>query len=296
VFIFKHTAIFLGLTLPLIAQSPTSTSGTPQFEVASVKPNKSGDSATSANVSMGPGTAFVPTGGRFTAINFPLITNISFAYKVLPNQATLLLHQLPEWVTTDRFDIEARAEGNPAKDELRLMMQSLLADRFKLAIHNEVRQVPVFALVLSKAGKTGPGMQPHPDDSSCMSNPPPDELNSRFPALCGGIVVMPHPPVFMNKYGGRNVTMAFLANSFKGIGHLDRPVIDQTGLSGTWDFVLEWAPDTNNPPPPGADPQPEPSGPPFLTALTEQLGLKLETQKGPVDVLVLDHVEHPSGN
>ena len=85
----------------------------------------------------------------------------------MSNQGRYVLPQLPEWVTTERFDIQARAEKNPGKDEMRLMMRSLLADRFKLAVHYETLQVPLFAIVLAKPGKTGPQLQLHPIDTSC---------------------------------------------------------------------------------------------------------------------------------
>jgi len=293
----KAAQLLAAMLLPYIAaaQTPSVAGDKLQFDVASVKLNKSGDPGT-ANVSMGPGSAFVPTGGFFRAVSYPLYTYLAFAYKILPNQDLLLRSQLPDWVTTEHFDIEARAAGNPDKDQLRLMMRALLADRFRLAIHSETREVPVLALVPAKPGKTGPRIRPHANDPPCIPNPPPDQIDARFPSLCGGIVIMPHPPVFMNKYGARNVTMGFIANSFKGMGHLDRPVIDQTGLEGNFDFALEWVPEVNGPGSAASAAQSEPSGATFLQALSEQLGLKLESRKGSVDVLVLDHVEHPSGN
>ena len=138
------------------------------FDAASVKPNKSGDIPHS-NVPLDSGDYFVPTGGFFNATSEPLFQYVIFAYRITGNQMQFLLPQLPGWVTTDRFDIQARVAGNPGKEQIRLMMRSLLADRFKLAIHNETRQVPVFAVVLLKPGKTGPQLQPHPVDSSCAT-------------------------------------------------------------------------------------------------------------------------------
>ena len=120
------------------------------FDVASVKPNKS-DAPANSRFPMGPGDAYVPDGGLFSASNQPLIVYLRFAYKL--GQSDLL--DLPAWVYNDRFDIEARAQGNPTKDQTRLMMQSLLADRFKLTKHTETRTRPVFDLVLSKAGEPG---------------------------------------------------------------------------------------------------------------------------------------------
>jgi hypothetical protein len=119
-------------------QASTAIGDQLMFDVASVKPNKSGNPPT-FNFPLGPGDVYVPNGGFLSATNFPLGTYIAFAYKILGNQMQSLMAQLPEWVMTDRFDIQARAESNPGKDQMRLMMRSLLADRFKLAIHTETR-------------------------------------------------------------------------------------------------------------------------------------------------------------
>jgi hypothetical protein len=129
----------------LAAQTPAS----PAFEVASVKPNRS-DAPASSRFPLGPGDAHVP-GRLFLATNQPLIVYLRFAHKC--GQSDLL--GLPAWVSNDRFDIEARAEGNPTKDQMRLMMQSLLVDRFKLVTHTERQTKPAFNLVLAKAGKPG---------------------------------------------------------------------------------------------------------------------------------------------
>jgi uncharacterized protein (TIGR03435 family) len=222
------------------------------------------------------------------------------------NQMQSLLNQLPAWVTTDRFEIKARAEGNPGKDDMRLMMQSLLADRFKLAIHKETRQVSVFNLVLVKPGKTGPRLQLHPADAHCSattdSNPAAPGYKSTpeggFPTVCGGVLGMPPSAPGRFHVGARNVTLALIANYMASNGNLGRGVVDQTGLTGRFDFALEWAPEIIRPMPtePGRDLQIEPSGPTFVQAVRDQLGLKLEPQKSSVEVIVFDHIEHPSEN
>jgi uncharacterized protein (TIGR03435 family) len=274
------------------------------FDVASIKQNKSGAPPSGdmlrSNVPLDSGDFFVPTGGFFRATNQSLFQYVIFAYRIIGNQMQYLLPQLPGWVTADRFDIEARVAGNPSKDQLRLMMRSLLADRFKLAIHNETRQVPVFAMVLLKPGKTGPQLQPHSDESSCAT--PPVGLDSStiaggmFPATCGSIyIAMPPSAPGLRHSGARRVTIGLIANLLNGIGNLGRPVLDQTGLSGTFDFSLEWTPEASGPLSPGVD-SPDPSGATFLQALRDQLGLKLESTKGPVEILVVDHVERPSEN
>lgn len=274
--------------------------GAQSFDVTSVKPGKPGLPANS-NFPLGPGDVYVPNGGFFSATGFPLITYIAFAYKILGNQMEYLLPQMPGWAKTEGFDIQARAAGNPGKDQMRLMMRSLLADRFALKIHTETRQVPVFGLVLLKAGKTGPQLQKHPEDPSCSTAPgagtaaPAATVAGGYPALCGGILGMPASAPGRMRIGARNVTLALIANGLSQIGNLGRPVLDQTGIGGTVDFTLEWTPEISTLPP-GVDFKPDESGPSFLEALKTQLGLKLDSQKGPVEVMVVDHVERPSAN
>ena len=269
-----------------------------EFEVASVKPSKPGDLPPNSTFPLGPGSVYVSNGGHFTAVNFPLAAYIAFAYRLMGSQQESLISQLPGWGMTDHFDIEARSDGNPAKDskdQMRLMMRSLLADRFKLAIHTETREGNVLALMALKPEKTGRLLQPHPNDSSCSTNPPPppNELAGPFPALCGGLVPMTPSAPGLRRMGGRNITMAFIANLLTSMGSFDRPVVDRTGLAGSFDFALEWAPELQTP---GAGPQADLPGPLFIDAVREQLGLKLDRQKGPVEVLVLDHVQRPSQN
>ncbi len=134
-------AIGLLLAAGLLAQSPEGSK--PEFDVASVKQNKSGDPPRYANSPLGPGTVFLPNGGRFFATDQSLMTYIAFAYKVQGIQFKNLASQLPDWVNTENFDIDARARPDVTKDQMRLLMQSLLAERFKLKIHTETRQVPV---------------------------------------------------------------------------------------------------------------------------------------------------------
>jgi uncharacterized protein (TIGR03435 family) len=297
-FIYKHQAaavlLLAGLAAARLEAQPAARM---EFEVASVKPNKS-DAPATANNPLGPGNVYSPYGGFFQATNFPLYTYILFAYKIMGNQEQFLRTQMPAWVMTDRFDIQARAEGNPDKDQMRLMMRSLLADRFKLGIHYETRQVPVFAVVMMKAGKTGPTLQSHPADYPCSTVPQASQSRNAdpFPALCSGLFPLPPTAPGRLRVGARNVTMEFIANQLSAVGRLERPVIDRTGLGGNFDFALEWVPERPAAQPAVTDLQPDPSGPTFLEAITDQLGLKLESQKGPAQLLILDHVEHPSEN
>src|SRR5262249_37017893 len=145
---------------------------------------------------------------------------------------------LPAWVYEERFDIEARAAGNPGKDQMRRMMQSLLADRFKVSSHVEPRTQSVFDLELVKAGTLGPGLRRHPDDGACGSVA--ERSGDAIP--CDSLGRVPASAAGRGRLVGRRVTMAriasFLMNPFTGI---DRPVLDRTGLSGTFDLSIEWA-------------------------------------------------------
>lgn len=289
-----------------------------EFDVASVKQNKSDEkprstfSLDNGNVysTVEKGAVFAPKGSYFSAKNEPLWHYISFAYNLSGTQELALRFsyfsglsaKVPEWVTggTDtsgeRFDIEARTAGKPTKDEMRQMMQSLLEDRFKLVAHHETRQAPVFALVLAKPGVTGPRLHAHPADDACASDAPAESAPAakaadQLPVVCGVIAhLVPSGPGLIHE-GGRNVPLRLLASSLPtmtGMAMLPRPVVDETGLSGLFDFSLEWLPEYNA--------SPDASGLTFREALKEQLGLALEPKKGPVDILVIDHVEQPEAN
>jgi uncharacterized protein (TIGR03435 family) len=268
------------------------------FEVASVKPDSG--PFRSPNFPLDAGDAYRPVGGRFSA-DFPLATYITFAYKLslAPDQRQAMLAHLPDWVSTDRFDIQARAEGNPTKDQMRLMMQSLLAERFQLAVHFETQSVPALAMVLVKPATTGPKLRPHSEGVPCEATPPtngPPAPNAAvFPPVCDTYMMM----VNANKTaraGSRNTTLALLAGALPGLGRLEHPVVDRTGLSGRYDFSIEWTPESNLPALPNADAPADPQGPAFPDALRDQLGLKLMPTKAPLQILVVDHVARPSEN
>jgi uncharacterized protein (TIGR03435 family) len=277
------------------------------IEIASVKQDTASPSqeTVSANFPLGPGNMYSPNGGLFRATNFPLFTYISFAYKMGSYQESALRPTLPKWVTSNRYDIEAHAQGNPSKDQMRLMMQALLAERFKLAIRTETRQLPIFALVLDKPGKMGPRLKPYPDGSPCDPSAlaaartavgPPQTVAGGFPIICGGYAAMEPTAPGLVHLGARNVTVQIMADQFPGLlNDIDRPIYDRTGLTGTYDFNLEFLP---NQPLPGAAAKDgeDASGLSFVQALRDQLGLKLDSQKGQVDVFIVDHVEEPSAN
>jgi uncharacterized protein (TIGR03435 family) len=272
------------------------------FEVASVKPNNS-DAPAHSNFPLNAGGMYTANGGLFSAANFPLITYIFFAHNIVGNQAHFLVPQLPGWVMSERFDIQARAPGNPTKDQMRQMMRTLLAERFKLAVHTEVREVPVLAFVLAKPGQTRPQLQPHPADAPCQTSvelasaasPVSDmfsqKISGGFPAICNGILGIPPSVPGRSRLGGRNVTIGFMADMLSQRVDLGRPIVDATGLTGTFDFLLEFTPESK-----GSNAAADPEGLSFQQAVQDQLGLKLQPRKSSMEVVVLDHVEHPSEN
>lgn len=253
------------------------------FTVASVKPDTG--PFRPPNFPLDAGDAFRPVGGHFSA-GFPLGVYITFAYKIPLKEG----QHFPDWVY-DRFDIQAEAEGNPTKDQMRLMMQSLLAERFQLKVHVETPMTPVLAMVLVKPDKTGPKLRPHSEGVPCEAT----AEASVFPPVCD-IYSMTVAPNAGALAGSRNTTMELLARALQGIGRLDRPVVDQTGLSGRFDFSIEFVPGTGAASAPDAGVEAEAPGSSFLEALRQQLGLRLEATKAPVPVIVVDHVELPSAN
>jgi bla regulator protein blaR1 len=148
--------------------------------------------------------------------------------------------RLPKWASTDTFEIRAVAPGSPTPDQMRLMVQSLLADRFSLKLHFDTAQTPVLALVLDKPGKTGPKLRPHSE------GPPCDVHNADvFPPMCDQLLASDRPNHAV-LVGARNMTIDQIAAFVSSFGRLDRPVVDQTSLSGNFDFTLEF---TNHPQP-----------------------------------------------
>jgi uncharacterized protein (TIGR03435 family) len=278
------------------AQSPAAKSGSPAVEVASVRPNKSTETR---------GVRLQP-GGRFTAVGIPLRDLIRIAYGL---QTLLLPGQIvggPDWLGSDRFDIVAKAEqdfgpppseGGPPK-ELLAMLRTLLEDRFKVKVHIETRELPIYALVMARSDRrlgpqlrssagdcVRPGSVPARDNAA----PPRAPDATRF---CGNI-----RNNLTGVVSGTGVTMEQWATTLATFPIVSRVVRDRTGLSGEFDLHLEFVPVfLQNPNPDGA-PVPNPqanSGANLFTALQEQLGLKLDSQKGPVDVLVIDRAEKPS--
>jgi uncharacterized protein (TIGR03435 family) len=276
----------------LRAQSPQAAPDGPTFEVASVKPNSSGDGRVSMQNQP----------GRFTATNVTLRMLIRNAYQLQEFQ----ISGGPGWIGSDHFDIVARIEGDvqdplaggqagTGPTRLQLMIRALLAERFKLTVHSETKDSQVYALVVARSdGRLGPGL--HRSETDCAAlmaaargrGAPPMPPPPGSPMPCGMRVGIGNMAV-----GGATLSqMASSLSMFVG-----RVVLDRTGLTGPFDINLTWTPDQMPQRPPGAPDLPvDPNGPSIFTALQEQLGLKLESQRGPVEMLVIDRAEHPVEN
>jgi uncharacterized protein (TIGR03435 family) len=313
------------LITPAKSQAPTppppqwqiDAGGQAKFETASIKQEKPGDNGPQAhsNIPFGADDLYASTGGLFSAGGLTVINYINFAYKA-PYQFLLpepfgrkvlgVQRNLPKWATTEHFEIDARAKGNPTKDEMRLMLQSLLVDRFQLKVHWETRQVPVYDIVLVRSGKTGPRLRPHADDPPCGAAPgtgsdavnaTAEEVPGGFPAFCGAIErSLAKCPSGRYCWGGRNLSLAVIATMFLQCcsPDFDRPILDKTGLKGNFDFAIEWS--STSLEGPGSTFRPDPAAPTIVEAMKDQLGFKLVPETGSIDVLVVDHIEEPSPN
>ena len=194
-------------------------------------------------------------------------------------------------MNSDRYDVAAKAEDSATFEQMRPMLQSLVVERFKLVVDRETKELPVYDLVVAKGGLKLTQSRPGNCVTPVPGDPPPPELGGKPPVFCGAIRM------------GRGlvdtsaIPMPRLAAVLAQFGNLGRQVIDKTGLTGNFDVHLEYAPDEGLAGgPPGQAPSTDSSGPSIFTALQEQLGLKLESSKAPVEMLVIDHVERPSEN
>jgi uncharacterized protein (TIGR03435 family) len=223
---------------------------TPTFEVASVRPNHSSEGMSSIHLSK----------GRVSMENVSMKKVILNAYGIPDDRESAI--EGPSWLTTERFDIDAIFPGDTPMPQVRQMMQTLLAERFKLVLHRETRRLPMFSLAIAKSGLK---IYPAEDGQGQTSNGP-------------------------GRLEATKITMQRLADL---LAHsVGLPVTDSTGVKGVFDFTLEWS----------ADEVPKiatmdgkeaagVTGPSIFTALQEQLGLKLMSEKGPGEILVIDHIE-----
>jgi uncharacterized protein (TIGR03435 family) len=248
-------------TLPTLHRMDANAS--PAFEVATIKPAK--PDATNKFFLLG--------GGRLEAVNANLDDLITFAYGLHPKQVV----GAPAWAETDKFDIEGKPdrEGLPSLDQWKVMVQKLLAERCQLTFHHEQKEIPVYILSVDKGGpKLNPSL------GNAMGLP-----GLGFRHGPGGDFV------------ARNASMGDFINSMTRNVKLDRPILDRTGLTGRYDFALDWTPDDSQFNGTGSRlAETDSTLPSLYVAMQQQLGLKLEAVKAPADVLVIDHVEKPSEN
>jgi uncharacterized protein (TIGR03435 family) len=284
---------------PLHAQTSTVTRS--EFEVASIRQRVPGSAYYPGNLDLDATDYFRYTGGLIQT-NGRLINYILFAYKISDtSQYPLLQAQLPKWAQEEEFTVEARGGNKPTKDEVRLMMQSLLTTRFKLALHTETHQLPAYVLVLDKPGTRGPQLKPHPDDALCTTMPDKSTPQVNTPEArpwCGLIL---WPVNHLSHMRMMAFTMEQIAGGVQQVGTLmggldQLPILDRTGLSGKFDINLEFLRTPKNPPQPNAESAPEEPGTTFVESLKTQAGLKLIKQTSPVSVFIIDHVEPPSEN
>jgi len=252
----RVAGFFCGVTL-VVAQS---------FEVATIKPGNPGDHRKMFGI--------MP-GGRFSASNVTVKELIIFAYDLKDQQ----LSGGPGWAGSETYDVVAKPEGSASPEQMKLMMRALLAERFKLTMRRESKELSVYNLVV---GKNGPKMSESKVDAQGEAGGP--RRNTR---MGRGLVE------------GQQMSMATLADVLSKVS--GRSVLDKTSLSGSYDLKLEWTPDGSEAQiktgaREGEPPAAEATGPSLFTAIQEQLGLKLEAQKGPVEVFVIERVEKPSEN
>jgi uncharacterized protein (TIGR03435 family) len=268
----KAIAIVLGVAAMGVAR-PQDIAVRPKFEVAAIKRNTRGD----------PGVRIgVIARSRFDAENVWLRFLIEYAWNVRDFQ----LSGGPAWAASDRYDVHAAKEASASLAQTRLMLQALLEDRFQLKLHRETKESQVYALVAAKGGI-------HLPASSCIvaASAPPDP---KVANICGGTTTSLH------SISGTGMSMAELGTALSNA--LQRPVIDKTGLAGMFDVHVEWTADQSTPGfvapglPPAPQGQADPNAKSIFTAIQEQLGLKLESTKGPVEFLVIDRLERPSEN
>jgi uncharacterized protein (TIGR03435 family) len=275
-------------------QAATTAVNAPAYDVVSIKPTKSGAINNGDGTISSRSRVMAPADG-YSATNVSLKSLIQNAYGIKED----LISGVPSWAETAGYDVEAKMDESvaaalqqlPAEqraEHRRLMLQSLLADRFKLKAHREAKELPIYALVIAKGGFKLKEADPNKTDTNGVKGP------DGRPLPMGMMMMRP---------GQLNAKAIPISNLVANLSQqLHRTVVDKTGLTGKYDITLQWTPEEGSGPmfpggpPSGAPPPPDPNGPSIFTALQEQLGLRLDSTKGPVETLVLDHVETPSEN
>jgi len=260
---FVSLVVFLGL---LAARAPSQpTSQAPAFDVAAIRPS---DPMLRSNGCFIKGQ---PGGQTFVGRCITLRLLITYSYKIIDSQ----LVGGPSWMDSELYDFDAKADHSLTREELAPMFQAMLADRFKLQFHRDTRTMPALVLTVDKGG------------TKMQANDGPNEWV---------IAILPAPGASIPKFKGTRCPTSYL--SWWIAQRQNRPVVDQTGLGGFWDFTLEFVPDglVEGRKGPTGEPLPPMEGPSLPAALREQLGLKLEPEKAPVEVYVIDHLEKATGN
>ena len=271
-------AIVAGVIDLARAQNPSGASVL-SFEVASIKSDHSGSTV----------FLFGFPAGRFTVTNATPKTLVAWAYNVSGPGFQVIddrISEGPAWISGERYDLEAKEDNQDAKrlaklpaaernDQIRLMVQSLLADRFKLRVHHEIRELPAYALVVAK---NGPKVIESTKEASVRTR-------------TGEITASGVPVRVIAEMLSRQAPSGCAPPELEG-----HEVRDETGLSGVYDFTLKWTPEPRVPSAADSASPPETTGPSIFTALEEQLGLRLESTKAPVDVLVIDQIQEPTPN
>jgi uncharacterized protein (TIGR03435 family) len=243
----------------------------PEYDVASVKENKSGDHM----------MRIMNTPDGFSCTNIPLTTLIGDAYGIRQD----LISGGPGWVNSTGFDVEAKVAGTDVDAFKKLiwrqrnaLLQALLADRFKLKVHHETKVLPMYDLIVAKGGPKLKAAAPADTTADAPKGPG---------------AAKPHGMMTMGPgmFKGQGLSMTALAGELSSV--LEHTVVDKTGLTGNYDFDLKWTPEEAGPS--GDDGSAE-SGASIFTAVQEQLGLKLQSTRGPVDTLVIDYAEMSSEN
>jgi uncharacterized protein (TIGR03435 family) len=242
------------------------------FDVASIK----------REMAVVSGITFSARSGTLTVRNNPLTNVIGNGYGVRRYQVI----GGPDWISSDRYDIQAKAAGDATREQMMVMVQSLLAERFKLQVHRETRELPIYVLTIAKGGIKA---RPSREGGCVQFDPrnPPRPVSGQPPTpFCG------NNNITATTWNATAIDTAGMAGALVGV--LGRRVVDKTGLAGRFDIHVQWTPDQA---PAGVDGAAASNGdaaPPLFTVLEDQLGLKLESARGPVDVLIIDHVERPS--
>jgi uncharacterized protein (TIGR03435 family) len=275
-----RTALVAGAALVMVTVGAAGQM--PVFDAASVKPHVGG-----------PPVALMGTrGDQFTATNMPVRQLVAYAF-ALPASRVV---GGPGWIDQDRFDITARPPEGAPPEQIRLMVRALFADRFKLATRRQMREATVYSLVRSRPDRLGDRIVPSTLDCAAVSaipvTPPiPGQTIDQMAAAPRRCTVSTFSNGTTTIMRAGRITMEDLARTLTQ--RLDTPVTDRTGLAGAFDFDLRYAALLSQPaiPPPDAD-----QAPPIFTALSEQLGLRLEPAKAPLEFIVIDRVERPEAN